>query len=65
LAAGDGVTVIAGGGGGYGSPSERAVEEVRMDVVNGYISIDKARQDYGVIIDPEAPVSHSSSLRSS
>jgi N-methylhydantoinase B len=47
------VIATAGGGGGYGSPLERDVEKVRRDVVNGYISVESARLDYGVIIDPE------------
>jgi N-methylhydantoinase B len=25
---------------------------VAADVVNGYVSIEKAREDYGVVIDP-------------
>ena len=41
------------GGAGYGSPLTRAVERVLEDVVNGYVSIEAAREDYGVIIDPE------------
>jgi N-methylhydantoinase B len=53
LAAGDSVTVTAGGGGGYGSPYERTIEEVRMDVINGYVSAEKAEEDYGVIISSQ------------
>ena len=53
LAEGDSVTVTAGGGGGYGNPSERAIEEVRRDVINGYVSVEHARQDYGVEINPQ------------
>jgi N-methylhydantoinase B len=53
LSEGDRVEVTAGGGGGYGSPLKRDVEKVRMDVINGYVSIDKAREEYGVEIDPE------------
>jgi N-methylhydantoinase B len=52
LAEGDRVIVIAGGGGGYGAPLERDSEIVRWDVINGYISVERARQDYGVVIDP-------------
>jgi N-methylhydantoinase B len=52
LAEGDRVIVIAGGGGGYGAPSERDPETVRWDVINGYISVERAKQDYGVVIDP-------------
>jgi N-methylhydantoinase B len=44
----DYVEVIAGGGGGYGNPLEREPEAVRQDVIDGYVSIDHARSDYGV-----------------
>lgn len=40
------------GGGGWGDPYERDPERVRADVINGYVSIDAARNDYGVVIDP-------------
>ena len=42
----------AGGGGGYGDPLNRPLEKVLGDVENGFISIEAARKDYGVIIDP-------------
>jgi N-methylhydantoinase B len=42
----------AGGGGGYGDPRERPPEEVLSDVRNGFVSVPKAREDYGVVIDP-------------
>ena len=45
---------IAGGGGGYGDPVERPAELVLADVRNGLISIEAARSDYGVWIDPES-----------
>ncbi len=35
------------GGGGYGEPSERHVEEIRDDIKNGYVTADAARRDYG------------------
>ena len=43
----------AGGGGGYGDPHRRTAEKVVEEVVNGYISIEAARRDYGVAIDPD------------
>jgi len=43
---------IAGGGGGYGRPFERPIEKVLEDVTNELVSVEKARDDYGVIIDP-------------
>jgi N-methylhydantoinase B len=42
----------AGGGGGYGNPHERAPELVLSDVLDGLLSVDAARNDYGVAIDP-------------
>jgi len=38
------------GGGGYGDPSERAIDEVLNDVVNGYVSLDAAKEKYKVAI---------------
>ena len=43
---------IAGGGGGYGDPLQRPVEKVLKDARNGFVSIEKAKEDYGVVIDP-------------
>ncbi|MGD9536223.1 MAG: hydantoinase B/oxoprolinase family protein [Alphaproteobacteria bacterium] len=36
-------------GGGYGDPLEREAERVRLDVIEGWESIEKARDIYGVI----------------
>jgi N-methylhydantoinase B len=41
----------SGGGGGWGDPLERDEKAVLADVVNGYVSLDAARDDYGVVID--------------
>src|SRR5207248_10087055 len=38
------------GGGGYGDPFRRTPELVRNDVVNGYVSLEAAERDYGVVI---------------
>lgn len=53
LAEGDIVIGIAGGGGGYGDPLERDIEAVHEDVVNGYVSAERARLDYGVMINSD------------
>ena len=38
------------GGGGYGDPFKRPVELVLNDVINGYVSLDAAAREYGVVI---------------
>jgi N-methylhydantoinase B len=38
------------GGGGYGNPFERDPELVLDDVVNGYVSVNAAARDYGVVV---------------
>ncbi|MBF0549818.1 MAG: hydantoinase B/oxoprolinase family protein, partial [Deltaproteobacteria bacterium] len=43
----------AGGGGGYGDPKLRPIHLVVKDVRNGVVSVDAARNHYGVIIDPK------------
>ena len=44
----------AGGGGGYGDPRERPVEQVLSDVRNGVVSVEAALEQYGVAIDAGA-----------
>jgi N-methylhydantoinase B len=39
-----------GGGGGYGDPFDRDPEAVRDDVIDGYVSREAAREEYGVAI---------------
>jgi N-methylhydantoinase B len=50
---GDIFEIYESGGGGYGDPRRRPVEKVYDDVVNGLVSVENARHDYGVVIDPE------------
>ncbi|MGD9113817.1 MAG: hydantoinase B/oxoprolinase family protein [Desulfobacterales bacterium] len=49
---GDIIQFHSAGGGGYGDPLEREPDAVVADVFNGYVSIDRALEDYGVAIDP-------------
>jgi N-methylhydantoinase B len=53
LKPGDVVIIDAAGGGGYGNPLEREPEMVESDVIEGYVSLEKAKEDYGVVIDPK------------
>jgi N-methylhydantoinase B len=45
---------VAGGGGGYGDPRQRPAERVLEETRNGVVSLESARRDYGVVIDPVA-----------
>jgi len=38
------------GGGGFGDPLDRDPEEVREDVIDDYVSIERAARDYGVVL---------------
>lgn len=49
----DTVRMVTCTGGGYGDPMERDPESVAWDVKNEYISVRQAKEDYGVVVDPE------------
>ncbi len=49
--AGDIVRILTPGGGGWGDPLARVTDKVRMDVVRGLVSVESARQDYGVVLN--------------
>jgi N-methylhydantoinase B len=44
------VTNLNPGGGGYGDPFERPIDKIVWDVKNGLVSVEGARNDYGVVI---------------
>jgi len=50
---GDVVIMDAAGGGGYGNPLERDLELVEHDVLDGYVTLERAKEHYGVVINPE------------
>jgi N-methylhydantoinase B len=52
LADGSVVSSVTGTGGGFGDPLERDPERVLEDVLDGYVTIAGARDDYGVAVDP-------------
>ncbi|MBI4318834.1 MAG: hydantoinase B/oxoprolinase family protein [Chloroflexi bacterium] len=54
LEPGEIMVLSAPGAGGYGDPLERKPEAVLRDVVEGFVSVESAREDYGVIIDPSS-----------
>jgi N-methylhydantoinase B len=53
LKPGDAFRISSGGGGGYGAPFDRPVEDVREDVRQGYVSVQAAAERYGVVVDAE------------
>jgi len=46
------ITLEMPGGGGYGPPFARDPARVADDVREGYVSLARAREDYGVVLDP-------------
>lgn len=53
MAPGEILANCSGGGGGWGDPYKRDPAKVLGDVWNGYVSLDSARRDYGVVINAE------------
>jgi N-methylhydantoinase B len=75
LESGDTVSRPSAGGGGLGDPLERDLQMVCEDVADGYVSIERAAKDYGVIVkevdadlaeyqvDPEATLAKRAQIR--
>jgi N-methylhydantoinase B len=55
---GDVVTIITPGGGGWGDPLTRDPQKVLRDVKEEFISIEKAKEFYGVIIEKKDPFTY-------
>ncbi len=55
------------GGGGFGDPRTRDPQRVRDDVLDGFITVEEARHNYGVVIDAQGglDVAATERLRSS
>ncbi len=49
---GTSIMVATAGGGGWGDPLDRDPARVREDVLDEFVSIQTAHDDYGVVIDP-------------
>jgi N-methylhydantoinase B len=47
---GDTFTRPSAGGGGFGDPLERDPDSVCEDVIDGYVSVQRALKDYGVVV---------------
>jgi N-methylhydantoinase B len=63
LDVGDVVSVRTPGGGGYGPPTERDPGAVLADVRDGKVSVEKAREVYGLAVDPEAGTAEPTAAR--
>jgi len=55
---GNTLVLIGPCGGGYGNPLERNPEKVLSDVLDGYISVEIANKDYGVVITDSLQVDY-------
>jgi N-methylhydantoinase B len=51
---GDMISFRTCGGGGYGPPFERDPSLVLLDVRDGMVSVERAREEYGVILEKNA-----------
>lgn len=47
---GDVIRVVTGNGGGTGDPKKRPPDKIQLDVKNGFISAERAREIYGVTV---------------
>ncbi|MGI9332621.1 MAG: hydantoinase B/oxoprolinase family protein, partial [Gammaproteobacteria bacterium] len=56
LERGDLLRIVTPGGGGWGNPLERPIEQVRGDVLDGFISRRGALDDYGVAFEAHTMV---------
>lgn len=56
MAQGDVISIVTGGGGGYGDPLERPAEDVHADVIDGYLTAERAEAEYGVVIGGDGAV---------
>ena len=56
LRKGDVMRLSTSGGGGWGHPFDRPLARVRRDVLGGVVSIEAARDDYGVVIDADGVI---------
>jgi N-methylhydantoinase B len=50
IGTGDSFTRPSAGGGGFGDPLEREPDAVLEDVIDGYVTIERALKDYGVVV---------------
>jgi N-methylhydantoinase B len=54
LRQGDLLRVMTSGGGGWGHPFDRPATRVREDVLDGFVSCERALTDYSIVLDPQS-----------
>jgi N-methylhydantoinase B len=57
------IRVLTGGGGGYGNPLERPIQNVADDVIDGYISRATAERDYGIVFNSSGKIDEDASRK--
>jgi N-methylhydantoinase B len=53
---GESLSNRSAGGGGYGDPFDRDPERVLEDVIDGYVSVEAAREEYGVVVTDDLEI---------
>jgi N-methylhydantoinase B len=59
----DAIQLHLPGGGGFGDPRARDPQSVRDDVLDGLITAEDARRDYGVVIDAQGEIDAAATAR--
>ena len=57
------VIIRTGGGGGWGNPLSRPADKVRWDVIEGIVSADAAKSEYGVVLRPDQSIDEAATAR--
>lgn len=60
---GDKIRAIGGIGGGYGNPLDRPAEQVLEDVLDGYLTVEMAAEDFGVVISSDGVLDQAETAR--
>jgi N-methylhydantoinase B len=63
IPAGERLRVSMPGGGGYGDPHKRPADKVAEDVMLGLVSIEAARELYGVAVSPDGVIDQAATAR--